>query len=88
MARKTDDEWVNQSSRRRALYKKYLTGPDVRCWICRQPGADSLDHVKPRSKFPDLIWDESNLVPAHLDCNGQKGAGTGPPSLGVPSEEW
>lgn len=89
MARGVKDEWVSNSSRRRALYRKFLPkGAVVLCWICRQPGANQLDHVKPRSKFPELIWDESNIVPAHDDCNNLKGAGTGPPSLGVPSEVW
>lgn len=85
---KPKDEWVANSYRRRKLYKKYLTGTDVLCWICRLPGANQLDHVKPRSKFPELIWDESNIVPAHDDCNNAKGAGTGPPSIGIPSETW
>lgn len=89
MARTVKDEWVSQSSRRRRLYKKYLPkGQKVKCWICGQPGADQLDHKKPRSKFPDLIWDESNIVPAHSDCNNAKGASLDPPGIGYPSEEW
>lgn len=88
---KKDDPWVNQSSRRRALYKKFLPkGKKVACWICGQdePSADQLDHKLPRSKFPDLIWDESNIVPAHGDCNNKKSDNLTTPGIGFPSEAW
>lgn len=83
------DEWVGQSSRRRKLYRKFLPkGVVVKCWICGMPGADQLDHKLPRSKFPELTWDEENIVPAHGDCNNAKSDSTTPTGLGVPSEEW
>lgn len=86
---RADDEWVNNSYRRRQLKKKFFPpGVDVKCWICRQPGANQLDHIKPRSKFPELIWDESNIVPAHDDCNNAKSDSMDPVGLGVPSEDW
>lgn len=41
-----------------------------RCWLCREPGADVTDHVKPRIRGgPD--W-PANLRPAHRSCNARK----------------
>ena len=86
---KVKDEWVSNSSRRRKLYAKFLPkGVVVKCWICGQPGANQLDHKKPRKKFPELVWDESNIVPAHDDCNNAKSDSTTPLGLGTPSEDW
>lgn len=83
------DEWVNQSSRRRKLYRKYLPkGTVVKCWLCGMDGADQLDHKLPRSKFPELTWDETNIVPAHADCNNAKSDSTTPMGIGYPSEAW
>ncbi|ALY10019.1 HNH endonuclease [Arthrobacter phage Pumancara] len=82
------DEWVNNSGRRRKLYKQLLPNDQVLCWICRQPGANQLDHIKPRSKYPELVWDLSNIVPAHDTCNNRKSDGESVPGLGVNSEIW
>ena len=50
---------------------RVLRESDV-CWICGQPGADSVDHVVPRSKGGGN--EPSNLRPAHLfPCNRAKG---------------
>lgn len=86
----TTDDWVNNSGRRRKLYKQFGIGKksQVKCWICSQPGADSLDHIKSRHKHPELTWEIANLQPAHITCNSSKGAGEGKPGLGVPSEVW
>lgn len=41
------------------------------CWICGQPGADSVDHVVPLAKGGTNALD--NLRPAHLfPCNRAK----------------
>jgi 5-methylcytosine-specific restriction endonuclease McrA len=41
------------------------------CHLCRQGGADSADHVIPRSKGgPDSM---ANLRPAHHGCNSKRG---------------
>lgn len=83
------DEWVNNSYRRRQLKAKFLPkGVVVKCHHCGQDGANQLDHLLPRSKFPELIWDESNIVPAHDDCNNAKSDTVGTVGLGVPTEEW
>lgn len=59
------------------------------CHICGRPGADSADHLIPRSQGgPDTL---ANLRPAHRSCNSRRGAGvlaeqvtvvTGPPAAG------
>lgn len=43
----------------------------TRCHLCRQDGADSADHVIPRSKGGDDSID--NLRPAHQGCNSARG---------------
>jgi 5-methylcytosine-specific restriction endonuclease McrA len=41
------------------------------CHLCRQPGADSADHLTPRSKGgTDTL---ANLRPAHHGCNSLRG---------------
>ena len=37
------------------------------CWLCGLPGADSVDHVIPRSRGG--TDDDDNLRAAHLRCN-------------------
>lgn len=47
------------------------------CGICHQPvpfDETVLDHIKARSKRPDLRYDFSNLQPAHYYCNSEKGS--------------
>jgi len=48
------------------------------CHLCRRPGADSADHLQPRSKGGrDSL---SNLRPAHQGCNSARGD--------MPLHEW
>lgn len=83
------DEWNSNSYRRSQLRKKILPkGGKVLCWICREPGADQLDHKLPRSKYPELTWDESNIAPAHAECNNAKSDSMDPVGIGEPSEDW
>lgn len=43
------------------------------CHLCRTAGADSADHLTPRSKGgTDSV--EHNLRPAHRGCNSARGA--------------
>jgi 5-methylcytosine-specific restriction endonuclease McrA len=42
------------------------------CWLCRLPGANTADHVIPRSKG-GAVYDLQNLAPAHKRCNESRG---------------
>lgn len=42
------------------------------CWLCGLPGADSADHVIPRSKG-GAVYDLLNLGPSHKKCNYARG---------------
>ena len=48
-----------------------LAASDI-CHLCGLPGADSVDHLIPRSKGGDNSM--SNLAPAHIGCNASRGA--------------
>ena len=54
------------------------------CWICGHPGADTLDHIKPRSTHPELTWEPTNWKAAHGQaqpqhhCPGQYSRGNTP----------
>jgi 5-methylcytosine-specific restriction endonuclease McrA len=41
------------------------------CHLCRQPGADTADHLQPRSKGGNDSL--GNLRPAHQGCNSLRG---------------
>ena len=58
----------------RRLRAQVLDGSTL-CWLCGQLGADTVDHVLPLSRFPELAHDLANLRPAHRSCNSRKGAG-------------
>lgn len=42
------------------------------CHLCGMPGADTLDHIVPRSRGG--LDDLDNLAPAHKSCNSSRGA--------------
>lgn len=42
------------------------------CYLCGLPGADSADHVVPRSKG-GAVFDLANLGPSHRSCNFRRG---------------
>lgn len=44
------------------------------CWICKQEGATSVDHVVPVS-LGGRPLDPANLRPAHISCNSRRGNG-------------
>lgn len=86
------DEWVRNAGRRRAVSAVILAkdghGNPPPCWICRQPGADTVDHVLPRTTHPELTWELGNMQPAHEDCNKSKGATAPTRNLGSSSRRW
>ena len=72
------------------------------CHICKQPidyrlpashpDGCTVQHIKPRSIFPHLTWDETNWAPAHRLCNQAEGnrysIETEDGNLGVTSRDW
>lgn len=48
------------------------------CHLCGMPGADTLDHLLPRSLGG--TDDLENLAPAHKSCNSSRGA--------MPLDKW
>jgi 5-methylcytosine-specific restriction endonuclease McrA len=60
----------------RRIRAEVLAASDV-CWLCGKadPPADTVDHILPISKYPELAHDMANLRPAHRSCNSRKGAG-------------
>lgn len=82
------DEWQRQHGRRKRFYREVLAG-DPDCYLCGQPGADSVEHVQSRKTHPELIWERSNMVPAHGTCNSSKGSGQLKAGLGSRSrDDW
>ncbi|MBD8019377.1 HNH endonuclease [Brevibacterium sp. Re57] len=68
------------------------------CVICDQsidydltyphPQSCSVQHVRSQKMFPELRWDPSNWMPAHLDCNKSEGTGQRSLGIGLTSQEW
>jgi len=49
--------------------KQVLEAYGSTCHLCGLPGANTVDHLIPRSVRPDLMFDLENMRPAHLSCN-------------------
>lgn len=85
-------EWRGNSYRRRKAYAVVLQpdgqGNPPACWLCGQPGADSVDHVLSQRDYPELVWEPGNWRPAHLDCNIRKGANEAQHGAGNQSRQW
>ena len=58
----------------------YKRGGNVWAW--------SPEHVKPRSKYPELALEPTNIVPAHFHCNASRKDKAGIDLLGTPSRRW
>lgn len=68
------------------------------CHICGEPidyrlqephpYSWTLDHIKAKADFPELVMEINNWAGAHRDCNVRKGSDEPPLDLGVPSEVW
>lgn len=52
--------------------RKTLETYGYTCWLCGLPGADSADHVIPRS-LGGAVYDLANLGPSHKRCNFARG---------------
>lgn len=75
---------------------------DARCWICGgridyqampgTPDAYEPDHIKPRSKHPELTYDITNIAPSHCSCNRSRKdksqQETMEMGVGTPSRDW
>jgi len=57
----------------RRLRTRVLEASDI-CWLCGQPGADTLDHIVPLIVAPELAESPDNVAPAHRSCNSARGA--------------
>lgn len=47
------------------------------CYLCKRwvkPGEVTLDHVRSRSRHPDLVFEEDNIRLCCWDCNTEKGS--------------
>lgn len=47
------------------------------CYLCKKwvkPDEVTLDHVKSRSRHPELVYDEANIRFACYGCNNEKGS--------------
>jgi len=42
-------------------------------WIPRDSGAGTVDHFRPKARYPDLAYEWSNYRLANLLCNSRKG---------------
>jgi 5-methylcytosine-specific restriction endonuclease McrA len=42
------------------------------CHLCGEVGADTVDHLTPRSVSNELAWELSNARPAHRECNSRR----------------
>lgn len=57
----------------RQLQQKILKRDNYKCSVCGGV-ARSVDHIKPRSKYPELMWNEDNLVAMCVSHNSSKGS--------------
>lgn len=62
--------WGGKAAQRTRTLVLWLYGDT--CWLCGQPGANSVDHVVP-IQWGGAMWDLDNMRPAHLRCNQARG---------------
>jgi len=66
------DDYGRRSHSWKKLRKRVLQQSDV-CWLCGQSGADTVDHIIPRSIDLSAAENMDNLRPAHQSCNSARG---------------
>jgi HNH endonuclease len=69
----------------RQLRKLILLRDEGRCWLCGESGADTVDHIVPRSLGGTNAL--TNLAAAHALCNKRRG-NRAPVAVAVPSRIW
>ena len=65
--------WGRTTESWKRLRARVLSESDI-CWLCGQPGSDTLDHIVPLSIAPHLGESPDNVAPAHRSCNSSRGA--------------
>lgn len=75
---KRGDAWVTNTAQANRC-KKIVRSRREPCHICKKPidyslrypnpMSFSVEHIKPRHLYPDLIFDVTNMAAAHLECN-------------------
>lgn len=93
---------MSWQGRRATAATAYVIARDHgQCWLCGHTGANTLDHLQPKSLRPDLEWTPSNWRAAHLahagrprgctepgcTCPGNSGRKTRPPDQ-QPTRAW
>ena len=71
----TSSDWV--ALRNHFVSKKLKEESILKCTYCKSiiPKGDiTVDHIKPRSKYPEQALDINNLTIACRSCNSSKGA--------------
>ena len=58
----------------------YTRGGDTMAW--------SPEHLRPRSMFPHLALEPTNIVAAHFRCNDRRGTKAGVTELGQRTRRW
>ena len=72
----------------RKLQQKILLRDKHTCYVCGGV-AVAVDHLQPKSKFPELMWDEDNLKAICIKHNSSKGAKVNTHSrMNWVAEEW
>jgi 5-methylcytosine-specific restriction endonuclease McrA len=98
MSQSTQGGGRGRSSKRWRRLVANLRSQHRPCWLCGQPidytlkppdpSAFQVDHIKPRSHYPELAEEPTNLAPAHARCNNSKGSRAPKPTVGNTSRRW
>lgn len=92
---------TRRAHKQRAEFRAQCEAEHAPCWMCQLPidyaaawddftNDDRFqeDHFFPVSTHPELEDDPDNKRPSHAGCNRERGNGSPPASIGIPSREW
>ena len=89
---------AGRKTRRFKALRKQLRDLGLPCYLCGNaidytktaphPDSFTVEHVKPRSKYPELAEDPGNLKSAHFGCNNAKGVREDEAGHGMTSKDW